>query len=43
MGFLTELVDDVRRRLESDVLRERARRTLADAMVSLRQKYGVPS
>jgi PPIC-type PPIASE domain len=34
---------DVRRRLESDVLRERARRTLAEAMVSLRQKYGVPS
>jgi len=34
---------DVRRRLASDVLRERARRTLADAMVSLRQKYGVQS
>lgn len=34
---------DVRRRLESDVLRERARRTLAEAMVGLRQKYGVQS
>ena len=34
---------DVRRRLESDVARERARRTLADAMVTLRQKYGVQS
>ena len=34
---------DVRRRLESDVLRERARRTLAEAMVTLRGKYGVKS
>jgi len=34
---------DVRRRLESDVLRERARRTLAEAMVTLRRRYGVQS
>lgn len=38
-------VDDpeVRRRLESDVLRERASATLARAMVELRRRYGVPS
>ena len=34
---------EVRRRLESDVQRERARRAVADAMVKLRQKYGVQS
>jgi hypothetical protein len=34
---------DVRRRLESDVLRARAERTLAAALAGLRQKYGVAS